>query len=264
MTTKTTLPQSFSFWCFTGKGTDDKTLLNAAREIGYDAVELIDESLWPLAREAGLKIASTGGHASIADGMNRTENHERIEREVHANLAKAVEWNIPVLICFSGNRAGMDDATGLRHCAEVLKRLAPAAEDAGVTLALELLNSKKDHADYMADHTAWGVELCEAVGSGAVKLLYDIYHMHVMEGDIIRTVRESHGHFGHYHTAGNPGRGPMDGDQEINYPPIYRAIAETGYRGHIGHEFLPKGDPVEELRTAFRQCEASFRPAATA
>jgi hydroxypyruvate isomerase len=162
-----------------------------------------------------------------------------------------------VLICFSGRRNGLDDETGLAACAETLGRVLPAAEQAGVKLAMELLNSKVDHRDYQCDHSAWGVQLCERVGLPAFGLLYDIYHMQVMEGDLIRTIGRDHRHFVHYHTAGNPGRGLMNAGQEIQYPPIYRAIAATGYTGLIGHEFIPQGDPLVELRAAFEQCAAA-------
>ena len=171
-------------------------------------------------------------------------------------LAKAGTWPFPVLICFSGCRRGLSDEAGLEQCAKTLRRLAPRAEEAGVVLAMELLNSKVDHADYQCDHTAWGIELCRRVGSPVVKLLYDIYHMQIMEGDLVHTIRDGHEFFAHYHTAGNPGRGQPDETQEINYPAVYRAIAETGYAGIISHEFLPKGDPLAALEKAYRDCAA--------
>ena len=184
-------------------------------------------------------------------------SHIITRREIQESLAKAEKWKIPVLICFSGNRAGQDDKTGLEICAETLRRVAPLAESAGVKLALELFNSKVDHADYQADSTSFGVKLCQAVGSPAVKILYDIYHMQIMEGDIIRTIQRDHEWFAHYHTAGNPGRSQPDETQEIYYPAIYRAIAETGYTGTVAHEFVPKGNPLEAMEKAYRQCEAS-------
>jgi len=250
--------QSFSWWCVANRGLEPEALLNGAAKIGYAAVELIDESLWPLARKAGLEIASEGGHRTIEDGLNREENFPRIEKEVRANLAKAREWKIPVLICFSGNRRGLSDEVGLEQCAKSLSRLAPMAEDAGVVLAVELLNSKVDHPDYQCDRSAWGIELCRRVGSPAVKLLYDIYHMQIMEGDLVRTIQEGHEFFAHYHTAGNPGRGQPDETQEINYPAVYRAIAKTGYSGFIAQEFIPKGDPLAALERAYRDCAASL------
>src|SRR5690606_19607338 len=186
----------------------------------------------------------------LEDGLNKRENHERITREIEANLKLAAEWNIPNLIVFSGNRDGLDDQTGAEITAEGLRGVAKLAEDAGITLVLELLNSKVDHPDYQCDHTAWGIEVCRMVDSPRVKLLYDIYHMQVMEGDVIRTIQQHHGWFGHYHTAGNPGRNDLDDQQEIFYPPIFRAIAATGYDGYIGHEFIPKADPAAALRAA--------------
>jgi hydroxypyruvate isomerase len=158
------------------------------------------------------------------------------------------------VIVFSGNRDGLDDKTGAEITAQGLKRLARTAQDEGVTLILELLNSKVDHPDYQADKTIWGVQVCQMVDSPAVKLLYDIYHMQVMEGDIIRTIREHHAYFGHYHTAGNPGRQELDERQELQYKPIIQAIAATGYKGYLGHEFIPTGDPEVALRQAFEIC----------
>ena len=244
--------QSFSWWCVADRGVPPDELLAGARKIGYEGVELIGEDLWPLAAGHGLRIVSTMGHGSIADGLNRRENAQRIETELRASIAKAAQWKIPLLVCFSGNRR--EDGDGLEQCAETLARVAPAATDAGVILAVELLNSRIDHVGYECDRTAWGIALCERVSSPAVKLLYDIYHMQVMEGDIIRTIRERHRFFAHYHTAGNPGRGQPDGSQELHYPAIYRAIASTGYGGFIGHEFLPGGPVLQALAGAYTDC----------
>jgi hydroxypyruvate isomerase len=239
----------FSWWCFANRGVEPEVLLSGAARLGYRAVDLIDEALWPLARDHGLRIAAVNGHGTIEDGLNRRENARRIENELLANIDKAAQWQIPVLICFSGNRNGLDDETGLAICAETLSRVAPRAAEAGVTLAMELLNSKVDHPDYQADHSAWALRLCERVGSPGFGLLYDIYHMQVMEGDIIRTIRDHHPRFVHYHTAGNPGRGPINSTQELYYPAIFNAIIETGYTGYVTHEFIPpKGsDPLREL-----------------
>jgi hydroxypyruvate isomerase len=251
------LRQSFSWWCFANRGLEPEALLAAAVKIGYEAVDLIDEKFWPLAQQHGLRIAAVNGHGSIGNGLNRPENATRIEEELKASIIKAEQWKIPLLICFSGNRGGIDDATSLAQSAETLSRVAPIAQNAGVTLVMELLNSKVDHADYQGDHTAWGVKMIEQVNSPAVKLLYDIYHMQVMEGDVIRTIQKNHPHFGHYHTAGNPGRGQPDERQELNYPAIYSAILATGYEGFIGHEFLPTGDVPEALERAFTACAAA-------
>jgi hydroxypyruvate isomerase len=249
-----TIQQSFSWWCFQDRGVEAAELIRGAAKIGYAGVELVGEEHWAAIADAGLRIVSTDGHASIGEGLNRRDQAARIEGELRVKIEKAVKWKIPVLICFSGNRGTESDEAGLAICAETLARIAPHAEQAGVKLAVELLNSRVDHGGYQCDHTAWGVRLCERVGSPAVALLYDIYHMQIMEGDLIRTIGEHHRHFAHYHTAGNPGRGPMDDAQEINYPPIYRAIAATGYTGYIGHEFIPKGDPMANLRNAYEQC----------
>ncbi|MDF3059241.1 MAG: xylose isomerase [Rariglobus sp.] len=242
--------QSFAWWCFANAGLAPETLFAGAAEAGCTGVDLLDATLWPLARRFGLSPACIAGHGTIEDGLNRRENAARIEAGLRSQIATAAAHEIPVILCFSGNRRGLSDADGLNICAETLARVAPAAESAGVTLAVELLNSRVNHPDYQADRTAWGVALCEQVGSPAVKLLYDIYHMQIMEGDIIRTIETHHRHFAHYHTAGNPGRGPLSANQELNYPAILRAVARTGYTGFIGHEFLPGPDPLADLAAA--------------
>ncbi len=245
------LKQSFTFWSFAKPGTDPETLLRRAAEIGYDGVELLDEPFFPVACGLGLEIVTHRAHGRIEVGLNRRENHDGIVREVEEALKLAGRWKIPNLICFSGNRNGQSDDEGAQITAEGLRRLAPLAESAGVTLLLELLNSRVDHPGYQADHTAWGIGVLEQVGSERVKLLYDIYHMQIMEGDLIRTVETHHGAFGHIHTAGNPGRRELDRAQEINYPAVFQAVAENGWEGFIGHEFIPTGDPEDGLRFAY-------------
>lgn len=252
----TPLKQSFAWWCFAGKGLAPEQLVRTAAAIGYAAAELVPPEHWQLVADHGLALASFAGHASIEAGLNRREHHQRIERELLANIRLAERWRIPNLICFSGSRAGLSDDSGAEITAEGLRRVAPAAEAAGVTLVLELLNSKVDHPDYQCDHTAWGLRVCELAGSPRVKLLYDVYHMQVMEGDIIRTIDRHYALFGHYHLAGNPGRCQIDSTQELYYPAIVRAIARTGYAGYIGHEFVPRGDPAAELSAAFQICAA--------
>jgi len=202
----------------------------------------------------GLKIAAVAGHESLTVGLNKRDQHARIKKEIEAKLADAVRHGIPNLICFSGNRDGLGDTEGIDIMAEGLARLAPLAEREGVTLILELLNSKIDHPDYQADHTAWGVSVCQKVNSARVKLLYDIYHMQIMEGDIIRTIESSHPWIAHYHTAGNPGRNDLDNEQELNYSSILQAIRRTGYAGYIAHEFVPKEDAAAALERTFEQC----------
>ncbi len=245
------IKQSAAWWCFVPKIMTPEAFVRAAADIGYDAVELVPQEHWKLVRDHGLTIASTGGHQSLQDGLNKVENRGRILRELEASLRLAVEWGIPNLIVFSGNRNGLNDETGAEVTAETLRGAAKMAEDAGVSLVLELLNSKVDHPDYQCDHTEWGVKVIEMVAAPRVKLLYDIYHMQIMEGDVIRTIQAHHPHFDHYHTAGNPGRNDLDDAQELYYPPIFRAIADTGYDRYIGHEFIPKGDPAAALKAAF-------------
>ena len=250
--------QSFAWWCFSNRGVDAGTLLAHAARTGYAGVDLLDETLWPVAARHGLRLACIAGHGTLRDGLNRPENAIRIEAELRANIAKAAAHSIPVLICFSGDRHGASDDEGLAVCADTLARVAPSAEAAGVTLAVELLNSRVDHPGYQADRTAWGVRLCERVNSPAVKLLYDIYHMQIMEGDVIRTIEREHRWFAHYHTAGNPGRGDLNATQELNYPAILRAIARTGFQGYIAHEFLPAADPLAALTHAHAVTRDAF------
>ncbi|MAF12616.1 xylose isomerase [Candidatus Poribacteria bacterium] len=236
-------------------------LIASSAEIGYAAIELWGRSGAPfddiceLAEKHGIVVASMCGHDSLPSGLNTRDNHGRIQEELHESIDIAADRGIPGLICFSGNRNGLSDEEGIEICAEGLDRVKGYAEEKGVNLNVELLNSKVDHPDYQCDRTPWGVELCKAVGSPRVKLLYDIYHMQIMEGDLIRTIQESHEHIGHYHTAGNPGRNDMDETQEIYYPPVMQAIADTGYDLYVGHEFSPTGDKLDALKAAFETCD---------
>jgi hydroxypyruvate isomerase len=223
------------------------------KKIGYQGVELLPDALYDTARAAGMTIVSSGV-GGIEKGLNRIEQHDRIEAELRKALIQARQYGLPNLIVFSGNRDGLDDETGARNTIAGLKRLAPLAEAAGVTLILELLNSKVDHKDYQCDHTAWGVKVVKAVNSPRVKLLYDIYHMQIMEGDVIRTLRENVAFVGHIHTAGVPGRNDLDLTQELNYPPIMQALSAAGYTGWVGQEFVPKGEPLPAMRAAFDLC----------
>jgi hydroxypyruvate isomerase len=228
--------------------------------IGYSAVEMWArgddfEQVVELAHRHSLAVASMVGHASLPDGLNKRSNHDRIEEELRVSIDIAARHGIPGLICFSGNRQPFQtELEAIEAVADGLKRIAPYAEEKGVNLNMELLNSKVNHPGYQCDHTAWGVAVCERVDSPRVKLLYDIYHMQIMEGDIIRTVRDNIKWIGHFHTAGNPGRNDMDDTQELNYAGICRAIAATGYNLYVGHEFVPKGDVVEALQQTFELC----------
>ncbi len=250
------IKQSATGWSFIQGDLTPEGFIRGAAEVGLTAVELVDQEYWSLVKELGLDIATFVGHSSLTDGLNKRENHDRIEDELLENIELAAANDIPGLITFSGNRyEGLSDEEGIDIVAEGLSRVTNAAEEKGVNLCLELLNSKVNHPDYQCDSTAWGVEVCKRVNSPRAKLLYDIYHMQIMEGDIIRTLQDNIEYIGHFHTAGNPGRHDLDEDQEINYPPIMRAIAETGYNLYVGHEFVPKGDPIEGLRAAARLCD---------
>jgi hydroxypyruvate isomerase len=254
--------QSFCYPMFVGDGMSLDDVLSRAVDIGYPATELWfrDDSFPALAEQIrghGLRIASICGHHTLAVGLNDPAEHDRIEQEIRDSIDVAATYDIPGLICFSGNRRdGQSDEEAVEVAAAGLRRVAPYAEEHGVNLNIELLNSKVDHAGYLADNTAWGVAVCEAVDSPRVKLLYDIYHMQIMEGDVIRTVRDNIKWIGHFHTAGNPGRNDMDDTQELNYRGICAAIAETGYDLYLGHEFRPKSDPLAALATAFELCDA--------
>jgi hydroxypyruvate isomerase len=196
-----------------------------------------------------------GGHESLGDGLTKRSNHDRIEAELRKSIELAAEHSIPGLICLSGNtQPYQTDREAIEAVADGLRRAAPYAEKLGINLNLELLNTKVDHPGYACNHTAWGMAVLERVGSPKVKLLYDIYHMQIMEGDVIRTIRQHIKYIGHFHTAGNPGRHDMDETQELNYAAICNAIAEAGYTYYLGHEFTPKGDKIEALRQTFAVC----------
>jgi hydroxypyruvate isomerase len=249
------LKQSVSRWCF-GKMTLDELCGHAAR-VGYRGIDLLGPEDWPVVRKHGLVCAlgSLGGPITIEKGLNRVENHGPILDALATGIDLAAEAGVPSLVCFSGNRAGMSDAEGLENCARALRKIAPHAEEKGVTLCVELLNSKVDHKDYMCDRTSWGAALVQEVGSPRVKLLYDIYHMQIMEGDVVRTIGENAAAIAHYHTAGVPGRHEIDDRQELYYPAICRAIVGTGYTGYLAQEFVPTDDPVKSLEAAFRICD---------
>ncbi|MGH7943741.1 MAG: hydroxypyruvate isomerase family protein [Opitutaceae bacterium] len=243
---------SVSHWCFPGISLAD--LAMAARTMSIESIELLEPEDWRVVERAGLTCAMARSPDTIADSFNRRENHDRLVPAFHERIIACARARLPNLICFSGNRGGQSDEEGLEICAEGIKQIVGVAEREKVTLCMELLNSKVDHPDYQCDHTAWGVELCRRVDSGRFKLLYDIYHMQIMEGDVIRTIQQNHRFIGHYHTGGNPGRGEIDDTQELNYPAIVRAIAATGYDGFIGQEFIPKRDPLRSLREAVALC----------
>ncbi len=249
------LKQSVSRWCL-GKMPLDEMCEQLVR-IGYQGVDLLGPEEWGTVAKHGLvcPMAMLGGALNIPKGFNRVENHPAILAALRRGIDLAADAGVPNIVCFSGNREGMPDDQGLENCATGLGRIAPHAEKKGVTLCVELLNSKVDHKDYMCDHTAWGAALVARVGSPRVKLLYDIYHMQIMEGDVIRTIRDNAGAIAHFHTAGVPGRHDLDSSQELNYPAICRAIVETGFTGFLAQEFVPAGDPLRAMEQAFRLCD---------
>jgi hydroxypyruvate isomerase len=249
-----TIAQSVAWWCFVPEKLNPEQFVRSVADAGYQGIELVPPHYWSLVTDHGLAISAIAAHQPLTIGLNRRDQHDRLHEEILASIANAERLKIPRLICFSGNRNGLDDQAGAEITAEGFARVARAAEIAEIDLALELLNSKVDHPDYQADHTAWGVQVCRAVASPRVKLLYDVYHMQIMDGDVIHTIRSAKDCICHYHTAGNPGRNDLDEDQELHYPEILRAIKETGHTGYVTHEFVPKGDPVLALKTAFHTC----------
>ena len=241
-----------------GKLTVDE-LARMARDLGIHSVELLEPEEWAIARQYGLTCAM--GYATVPEprtrltrGFNRVEHHAWLIPAYERALPLAAAAGIPNLICFSGNRDGLSDDEGLANCARGLTALMPAADRHGVGICMELLNSKVDHPGYQCDRTPWGVALAKRVGSERFKLLYDIYHMQIMEGDVIRTIRDSSKYIGHYHTAGVPGRHEIDASQELFYPAIARAIADTGFTGYVAQEFIPTKDPRTALAEAIRIC----------
>jgi len=247
------LRQSVARWCFNSLSLDD--LCRAASAMGLAAIDLVSVEEAPVVKKYGLVPALImPGGGTIPDGFNRKENHEAIEDELRRRIPQAAAAGAPNIITFSGNRRGQPDAEGLDNCVIGLNRVKRMAEDHGVTIVVELLNSKIDHHDYQCDHTAWGVELVKRVASPRVKLLYDIYHMQIMEGDIIRTVRENIAHITHFHTGGVPGRHELDDTQELNWRAVARAIADLNFPGYFAHEFIPTRDPVTSLRQAVELC----------
>jgi len=248
------LKQSVCWWCFSAFDIAPQQLMQEIAAIGYHGVELLPPALFQLAKDHGLEVITIQGHTPLEDGLNKLENGNHIEAQIEERLAWAQQWQIPNLIVFSGNRDGLDDARGMNHTIINLQRIVPLAEQAGVTLLLELLNSKVDHPDFMCDSTAWAVEICRQIESPNLKILYDIYHMQVMEGNVISTIKTYHEYIAHYHTAGVPGRAEVDETQELNYAAIMRAIAQTGYTGYIGQEFVPRGEPIPALQQAYQIC----------
>lgn len=251
---KGNIHHSVSQWCYGDIPLD--VFAKACSNMGIESIELLEEKDWAVVRNAGLKCAV--GYATdlgIPKGFNRIENHEKLIADFEKKIPKAAAAEVPNLICFSGNREGLDDNEGLINCAKGLRKLTPIAEKYGVTIIMELLNSY-GHKDYQCDHTAWGSALCEMVGSPRFKLLFDIYHMQIMEGNIIDTITKYSPYIGHIHTGGVPGRNELDETQELYYPAIMKALLKTGYKGYVGQEFVPlQKDKLESLRKCIMICD---------
>ena len=246
--------QSACQWCYRAMSIDQ--LAQAAAKIGLQAIDLLKPEEYEIPRRYGL-VCSMGyaGGGEIGKALNRVENHAAIEQAFRANIPLAAKAGVPNVITFSGNRGGLSDEEGARNTVAGLNRVKKIGEDHGVTICMELLNSKRDHHDYMCDHTDWGVRVVQEVNSPNVKLLYDIYHMQIMEGDLIETIRQNIQWIGHFHTGGVPGRHELNGSQEVQWDGVMRAIADSGFRGYVAHEFFPSGDPIASLKAAADLCD---------
>jgi hydroxypyruvate isomerase len=235
-------------------------LCKTVKSLGFAAIDLVGPKDWPVLKKHGVHSSMcNGAEINLTDGWNNKAYHSTLIDNYNKHIDLVADAGYTNLICFSGNRKGMDDETGLHNCTEGLKQIMSHAEKRGVVIQMELLNSKVDHKDYMCDRSAWGVELCKRIGSPNFKLLYDIYHMQIDEGDVIRTIQNNHMYFGHYHTAGVPGRHEIDETQELFYPAIIKAIADTGFKGYIAQEFIPtakdKEGKIAAVKKAIQICD---------
>jgi hydroxypyruvate isomerase len=242
-------------WCYGSIPVED--LVKAAKSFGINSVELLGADQWPIVLKHGLTCAM--GYATSI-GLNRGFNdptlHEQLLKDYTVAIPKAADAGLKNLICFSGNRNGLTDEQGIENCARGLEPVAKLAAKYNINIVMELLNSKVDHKDYQCDHTTWGVQLCDKLGAPNFKLLYDIYHMQIMEGDVIATIRKYKDYIAHYHTGGVPGRHEIDQSQELYYPAIMKAISETGFKGHVAQEFIPsKADPLASLKDSIQICD---------
>lgn len=242
-------------WCY-----DDmplEKLCEAAKDIGITSIDLLNAEQWATAAKYGLTCAMAyASPIGLTRGFNDVSLHETLWKDYSLNIPKAADAGLKNVICFSGNASGLTKEQGLENCARGLTPVLKIAERYGITVCMELLNSKVDHKDYQCDHTAWGVSLCEKTGSPNFKLLYDIYHMQIMEGDVIHTIRDNAKYIAHYHTGGVPGRNEIDERQELHYPAIMRAIVETGFKGYVAQEFIPSNpDKIASLRQGIQICD---------
>ena len=251
---KGNLKQSVSYWCFGSFPLDE--FADICKKLGMVGVDLLGPDQWEimLKKDMVVTMGNVPG-VGIPKGFNHVENHDELVAAYEKWIPEAAKMKVPNLICLSGNRNGMGDEQGIENCVKGLQRIMPTAEKHGINIIMELLNDK-DHADYHAVSTPWGAEIVNKIGSDRFKLLYDIYHMQRMEGDLINNIRKYHSVIGHYHTAGNPGRNEIDDTQEINYPPVVKAILETGFKGFFAHEFIPsRNDKIASLRQAVEICD---------
>ena len=251
--TKGRIKQSLPYWCFNSHWDLEETC-RIASQLGIKSVELVSPDNWSTLEDYGLVCAMCGSH-SLAEGMNDPDNHEKCIEQIRESIDACAEYGYPNVITFTGNRNGIPDDEGMKNCVAGLKKVIGYAEEKGVNLCLEILNSRVDHGGYQGDHADYCVEIARRVGSPRMKVLFDIYHVQIMDGDIIRRIRQHSDYIGHYHTAGNPGRHEIDETQELNYEPIMKEIAKTDFDGYVGQEFTPTGDPVESLRHAVELCD---------
>jgi len=246
-------------WCYSSVPLEE--LCAAAKKIGLVGIDLLGPKDWATVQKYDLlcTMCYHGGKTSLTEGFNHKENHSQLVKDYSDVIPLMVKAGYKKLICFSGSRKGMDDETGWNNCVEGLKKIMPLAEKNGITVCMELLNSKVDHKDYQCDKTTWGVELCKRLGSPNFKLLYDIYHMQIDEGDVIRTIRDHFQYIGHFHTGGVPGRHEINESQELYYPAIMKAIVDLGYNGFVAQEFIPtakdNAGKLEALKKAVYICD---------
>lgn len=236
-------------------------LCKAVKDIGFSAIDLVGPKDWPILQQYGIfsSMCYTAGQNSLTKGFNDPSYHDQLVKDFEEAIPLVAKNGYKNVICFSGNRNGMDDETGLQNCVKGLQRILPLAEKNKVIVQMELLNSKVDHKDYMCDHTPWGVELCKRLNSENFKLLYDIYHMQIDEGDVIRTIQDNHQYLGHYHTGGVPGRHEIDETQELYYPAVMRAILKTGFTDYVAQEFIPANEnKLESLKKAIHICDVTL------
>lgn len=256
---KGNINHSVCSWTYNFLPLDD--MCNMVKKLKFSAIDLLAPKDWATVQKHGItcSMCYTAGKISLTEGWNNRDNHAWLIKDFEEAIPLVSKAGYKNLICFSGNRNGMDDETGMNNCTEGLKKIMGLAEKSGVIIQMELFNSKVDHKDYMADKSAWGVGLCKKIGSPNFKLLYDIYHMQINEGDVIHTIKDNHIFFGHYHTAGVPGRHEIDDTQELYYPAIMKAIVDSGYTGFVAQEFMPTGKTKEEkmaaLKKAIRICD---------